>query len=137
MLYSGPVPAESNPPINPQYYQPSRFVITAISLGATTTITVSGTINYVIGQQVRILLPISYGCRQLSGTSPFVIGVPSSNQVIVDIDSTHFAPFAAGTGNTLPQIMAIGDVNTGAINASGRSNEQTFIPGSFIDISPS
>jgi len=34
------------------------------------------------------------------------------------------------------QILAIGDVNQGAINSLGRRNNGTFIPGSFIDISP-
>jgi hypothetical protein len=30
----------------------------------------------------------------------------------------------------------VGNINTGSINSSARSNTGTFIPGSFIDISP-
>jgi len=59
------------------------------------------------------------------------------NQIEINIDSSkNVDAFTTSTNPTQPQILAIGDINTGAINASGRNNQSTFIPGSFIDISP-
>lgn len=135
---SGPIPPYSNPPIEPQYFQPSRFVISAISLGPTTIITTSVAHNYVIGQQVRVLIPFTYGCQQLSGQSGFVIAIPSATQVTLDINSFAFDPFVPSPvyGPTPPQIVAIGDLNTGLISSTGRVVPTTTIQGSFINISP-
>lgn len=136
--FVGPYAPESNPPIEPQYFQPSRFVISAISLGASTTFTTSEDHNYVIGQQVRVLIPEYYGTYQISGQEGFVTSIPSSTQVVVNINSLNANSFVSSPvfGPTPPQIVAIGDVRNGAINASGRTNQSTQIPGSFINISP-
>lgn len=137
-FFSGPIAPERNPPINPQYYQPGVFFITAITLGATTTVTTSVNHNYVIGQLCRLLIPQSYGSYQLNEVTGNVISIPTANQVVLDINSTNADAFVASPayGPTKPQIVAVGDVNTGTINATGRSANGTFIPGSFIDISP-
>ena len=209
----GPTPAYANVPINANYYQPSRFVISAITLGETTTVTTTADHNYVIGQVVRLLIPQDYGSYQLNETQGIVLSVPAADQVTVGINSTsassfvasiytatitnitqasptvvtatnYFTPydrvritavggmtelnnnvytvvaatassfslavnstgFTAYTGSgtatlyphptTQPQILAIGDVNSGAINTNGRTQNQTYIDGSFIDISP-
>jgi hypothetical protein len=132
----GPTPPYNNPPIEPQYYLPSVFFISAVALGQVTTITTSVEHNYVIGQLVRLIIPFSYGCRQLNERQGYVVAVPSANQVLLDINSIGSDPFVSGFGTTMAQILAIGDVNTGAQNAFGRVNNGTFIPGSFIDISP-
>lgn len=136
--FPGPRAPENNPPINPQYYLPSRFTITNITFGEATTVTTAVDHNYVIGQQVRILVQPQYGANQLNERAGNVIGIPSSNQVVVDINSFGTNPFIPIPSYSLtpPQIVAIGDVNTGAVNPFGRSNTKTFIPGSFIDISP-
>ena len=134
--FPGPTPPFSNPPINPQYFEPSRFVISGISLGPTTTITTKTNVNYVIGQEVRVLVPFGYGTTQLNQMTGFVIGIPSNNQVILNIDSTTFTPFIAATFPQVPQIVAIGNINSGSINAAGPKNQATFIPGSFLNISP-
>jgi hypothetical protein len=135
-LIFGPIAPESNPPINPQYYLPSVFDISAIVLGRFTTITTSVDHNYVIGQSIRLLIPSTYGAFQLNGISGNVIAIPALNQVTVTIDSTQANAFFVGSTTTPAQILAIGDVNTGPINAQGRLNNGTFIHGSFIDISP-
>lgn len=133
----GPIPPENNPPINPQYYQPRVFYISAITTGPTTTITTSTDHDYVIGQLVRLLIPELYGSRQLNEQQAYVISIPSSNQVTLDLYSVGVTAFVASPafGPTRPQIVAIGDVNTGQINF-GRTNNLTYIPGSFINISP-
>lgn len=210
----GPVPAESNPAIEPENYNPSRFEVTNISLGQTTTVTTELADDYYIGQQVRLLVPKKYGSYQLNQLVGYVISQPSSTQVVVTIDSSknvnafiptpytavitaatqanpcvltasnYFSPnqivtisgvvgmtqlngnsytitsrtsttitlnvdsttFTAYTSDglvtalggiqTIPEIIPIGDVNSGRVNASGRTNNATAILGSFINVSP-
>lgn len=212
-VISYPIPAYSNVEIEPQFYQPSRFVISAITRGSTTTVTTSTDHNYVIGQLVRLLVPSAYGIGQINNQEGYVISVPSSTQVVVVIDSSRYSAFNAlispstitdiqsfgyyvtittvngfvagskvsiasvvgmtqingitgdvtaassskinvniqsfcfsayvsgGTvtlvsASSVPQILAIGDVNQGATNASGRSNQGLYPLGAFINISP-
>jgi hypothetical protein len=130
------VPPFNNPPIEPQFYQPSQFFISAISLGQTTTITTTEDMNYVIGQQVRILINQPFGCRQLSGQTGLVISIPAPNQVILNINSVGYDPLISSSATTKPQILAIGDINTGAINSFGRVDLSTTVPGAYINISP-
>ena len=134
----GPIAPESNPPINPQYYQPSVFFISEITLGPTTTVTTSVNHNYVIGQNVRLLIPQFWGAAQLNGQQGLVISIPSADEVILNIYSVGVDAFISSPiyGATKPQIIAIGDNNSGPINASGRFSTSTIIPGSFINISP-
>lgn len=211
-VISFPIPAYANLPIESQFYQPSRFLISALTRGNTTLITTSTNHNYVIGQNVRLLIPTPYGSFQLNETEGYVLDVPAANQVTVGIDSTNANAFVAspysvtisnatqtnpvvltiatpltaslvlitgvsgmtelngniyqilsgtattrsidvdgfafnaytsgGTASTVgpqpsqAQILAIGDINSGVINTNGRTQNQTYINGSFIDISP-
>jgi hypothetical protein len=141
---SGPTPPQSNPAIAPQDYQPSRFVISAITPGATTTVTMTpsttgGTTvnpNYVIGQLVRFNIPKSYGIQQINEQTGYVLSIPSSTQVVVNINSSFYDAFISSPTDTSqdPQIVAVGDINQGYINSSP-SSLGTYVPGSFIDIS--
>lgn len=140
--FPGPIAPESNPPINPQYFQPSDFYISALTLGATTTVTTSVDHNYVIGQNVRLLIPSTYGASGLSGQQGLVISIPAADQVVVTINSQGISPFVASPlyGPTPPQIIAIGDQNSGEISLNGRTTDSSItgptIPGTFINISP-
>ena len=137
-----PIPAYQNLPIEPQWYQPRMFVISNISLGVTTTVTTIANLDYVIGQQVRLIIPNKYGSTGLNEKIGYVTSIPALNQVTIDINSNGVDPFISSPtflpfqSKTLPQILAIGDVNNGPINANGSQHLTTFIPGSFIDISP-
>ena len=139
---TGPIAPESNPPINPQYFEPSQFFITAITLGNTTTVTTSVDHNYIVGQTVRLLIPFNYGSYQLNEQQGQVISIPAADQVVINIDSVNSNLFNANPsfGTTLPQIIAIGDVNSGIISSGGRVTDNSItgptIPGSFINISP-
>ncbi len=133
---SGPIPPYQNLPINANFYKPSRFVISGVSLGLTTTITTSVNHNYVIGQQCRLLIPPKYGCVQLNEKNGFVISIPALNQVVLNINSINSNAYIASSAPTQAQILAIGDINTGHINPFGRFHTFTDIPGSFINISP-
>jgi hypothetical protein len=133
----GPIAPYSNVPIHAEFYQPQRFVISAITLGQTTTVTTSVDHDYVIGQEVRLLIPPGYGCRELNQETGFVISIPASNQVVLTIYSLNGNPFITPPSSIQdPQIVAIGDISEGVQNSSGRNNTGTFIPGSFINVSP-
>lgn len=134
----GPIAPERNPPINPEYYAPRRFEIANLLTGINTTITTEEDHDYVIGQLVRVLIPTGYGSTQISGQSGYVISIPAEDQVVVTINSQECNAFIASPlyTRTPPQIMAIGDVNTGYISSTGRIIPSVTIPGSFINISP-
>lgn len=146
-VLSYPIPLYQNLPIEPQNYNPSQFVITAIALGQTTTITMANGTNdappnYVIGQLVRLLIPSKYGSRALNEQTGIVISIPSDSQVELNIDSTQVDPFIASPTflpyqqQTPPQIVAIGDFNSGVLNNLGNMMTGTAIPGSFQNVSP-
>jgi hypothetical protein len=136
MVISFPIPVYSNLPIAP-YYQPRSYFIAAISLGTTTTVTTTEDNDFVIGQLVRLLIPPTFGCRQLNGVEGYVLSQPTATQLILSIDSSqNVDAFTASSATTQPQILPVGDINTGAINSQGRTNTGTFVPGSFINISP-
>lgn len=139
--FNPPRPAYANPPIEPQFFAPDVFTIVSIGLGDVTTVTTATTFygatsNYVVGQTVRFVIPRFYGCQQINNMIGIVIAILGINQFTVDINSKNYDAFIA-TAPYAPnpaQVVAVGDVNTGVINM-GRSNNGTFIPGSFVNIS--
>lgn len=135
-VISFPVPPYSNPPIQPQFYQPSQFFISDITLGISTTVSTSEDNNYVVGQLCRLLIPKGYGCTQLNGVVGYVISLPAPNQVVLEINSSKANAFISADLSQQPQIVAVGDVNTGQINANGPKDVLTYILGSFINVSP-
>lgn len=136
-VVSYPIPAYQNLPIKENYYEPSRFVISGITLGNTTTITTSTDMNYVVGQEVRLLVPSSFGSYQLNNRTGFVVDITGADEFVVDIDSSrNVDPYISSDATTVAQVLAIGDVNLGYTNDQGNINNITFIPGSFINISP-
>ena len=137
-VISYPIPPYSNVPIEPQNYQPRQFFISTVALGTTTTVTTTENVDYVIGQLVRLIIPPQFGCRQLNESQGYVLSIPSPNQIVVGINSSkNVDPFKTSTVRTQPQVVPIGDINTGATNAHGRRHNATTIPGSFKNISPS
>jgi hypothetical protein len=135
-LLNGPQAPYNNPPIEPQNFKPSRFVISAVTLGFTTLVTTSVNHNYVIGQECRLIIPPGYGCRQLNGVTGLVDSIPNPNQVVLLINSNGGDLFIAANLRQLPQILAIGDINSGATNDDGRRYTKSYIQGSFRNISP-
>lgn len=141
-ILNGPQAAESNPPIEPQFFKPSVFPIFTISRGPTTTVTMLSAFgvdnNYAVGQKVRFLIPPSHGMQQINQQTAQVIGRPAINQITVDIDSRFYDVFiiSPAYGLTPPQVIAIGDVNSGLISTNGRNNATTTVPGSFVNTSP-
>ncbi len=132
----GPIPPYQNLPIEPQNYNPSRFTISGITFGKTTIVTATVDMDYVIGQLTRLIIPPSFGCRQINGVSSYVISLPSSNSVELDLNtSLGIDPYIASSASTPAQILPVGDINMGIISSTGRNIPTTNIPGSFINVS--
>jgi len=91
-VISYPIPPYQNLPIEPQNYQPSRFVISDITLGQTTIVTTTEDNNYVIGQLVRLIIPETYGCRQLNESQGYVLSIPADDEVELSIYSVGIDP---------------------------------------------
>jgi hypothetical protein len=113
----------------PVLYAPGDIVIAAVTTGTTTTVTTTAPHNFVVGQEVAFRIPAPYGMIQLNSLpnlvipgSPvygYVVSVTSSTIFVVNINSTAFTafnsnqPFANYVGLKFPQVVAVGDVNTG------------------------
>lgn len=138
-VISYPIPVYQNVPIHAEYYQPSVFVIARIFRGVTTLVETTLATNFVVGQEIRLLIPPQFGSIELNGKTGFVLSFNSPTIMEVSIDSsrnvTQYNSSAVATIQN-PQVAAIGDVNTGVTNRTGLRDQGTFIPGSFINISP-
>jgi hypothetical protein len=119
----------------PFLYAPGESVITSITTGTTTTIVTTAPHNMVAGQEVAFRIPTVWGTYQLNSLpnvlipgSPiygYVTSVTNSTTVVVNINSTAYTAFntnqtvASVPGLTFPQMVAVGDVNTGGVVYSG------------------
>jgi hypothetical protein len=139
-FFTGPIPAYNNVPPQPLYYQPRVFGISDILRGPTTTVTIlASDHDYVIGQLVRFIVPYPWGMRQINEQLAYVISLVSPDTFVVDLDSSQFDPFISSPVHptpTTPQVLAVGDNNTGVISQTGRVVSATSIPGAFINLSP-
>jgi hypothetical protein len=128
----------------PYLYAPGVNIISNITTGTTTTVDTTSAHNFVVGQEVAIRMP------QVPGVSPvawgdarynslpnsvvpgspiyaYVIAVTDYNTVILNINSTGYTafnnniPVANVSGLQYPQIVAVGDVNTGGVQISSGS----------------
>ncbi len=136
MAIVGPIAPYSNVPIQEQFYEPRRYQIEDITKGKTTTVTTTADHDFVVGQQTRINLPSEYGMYQINGRQALVISIPATDQVELLLDSTQFDPYVAATSNQVPQIIPIGEFNSGYLSSTGTVVTDINIPGAFINISP-
>ena len=128
----------------PYLYAPGVSIISGITNGSTTTINTTSSHNFVVGQEVAIRIPSvspstaqQWGPTQLNSLpnttipgSPiygYVVSVTDYNTVVVNINSTGYTtfssniPFSSYSGLSFPQIVAVGDVNTGGVQISAGS----------------
>jgi len=127
-------------------FYPRRRYITAITLGVVTTIQMSVTTDFVVGEKVYFVLPTAFGTNQLNGLTATVLTVvPATNSITVDINSTAFTAFAfptsavAALGVTFPQVVPAGELGTvlnGAVRDIGSRSITigTAICGTAADI---
>jgi hypothetical protein len=134
----------------PSLYVPGEAVISALTLGATTTVVTTSPHNMVVGQEVAFRIPIAWGTTQLNTlpNSPipgspiygFVTAVTNSTTVVVNLISTGFTAFntnqtvASVKGLTFPQIVAVGDNNSGS-NQFGFNSPTVFNGTSTVAVS--
>lgn len=136
MTISYPTPLYATYPIQQYFYNPSQYFISNITLGIVTVVTTTENVNYFIGQVVRLIIPPANGCRQLNGKQGVVISIPTANQVEISINSSvNVDVFVTSLESNQPQILAIGDINSGQTNLTP-SNQNVSIPGAFINVSP-
>lgn len=113
----------------PALFAPGVAYISAISLGASTTVTTTAPHNYVVGQEIAFRIPQVYGTTQLNSLPnpiipgqpiyAFVAAVPSSTTFLCFINSSGYGSFnsnqpaTAVNGLQFAQVVAVGDANTG------------------------
>lgn len=132
----------------PYLYFPGQCFISAITTGTTTTIDTTNAHNFVVGQEVAFRVPAAWGMTQLNSLpntatpgSPiyaYVVAVTDYNTVVVNVDSSAYTAFnsnqtvASVPGLSYPQIVAVGDVNTGGVQVSASS--ALYPPPYFVQI---
>lgn len=136
MAIVGPIAPYSNVQINSQFYEPRRYQIDDITRGITTTVTTTADHDFVVGNQARINLPSEFGMYQINGKQALVISIPAADQVELQLDSQQYDAYISATSTQVPQIIPIGEFNSGYISSTGRVVSEINIPGAFINISP-
>lgn len=137
-LSGSPVGAWVKKVLFPFLYAPGISFIEAIVLGSPTQVVTTTPHNLVVGSEVAFRIPPLWGTTQLNSLpnnnipgSPiygYVNQVVNNVTVNVTIDSTAFAafnpniPVASVPGLTFPQLVAVGDVNSGGAVISPNSN---------------
>jgi hypothetical protein len=115
----------------PYLYAPGVAFIEAITTGTTTTIVTTAPHNFVAGQEIAFRIPPLWGTVQLNSLpnanvpgSPvygYVTSVTNSTTFVCNINSTGYTAFntnqtvASVPGLSFPQVVAVGDVNTGGL----------------------
>ena len=122
----------------PFLYAPGLSVINAVTTGTTTTISTTAPHNLLVGSQVAFHLSSDWGTVELNELpnslvpgkpiTGYVISVTDSDTVVVNINSTGYTAFSSNptvaavkAGVTPPQMVAVGDINTGGASISSGS----------------
>jgi hypothetical protein len=121
----------------PVLYAPGYANIGFITLGATTTIQTTQPNNFSVGQEVAFRIPQVYGTTQLNSLpnliipgSPiygFVTSITNNTTFVVNINSSMYTafnpnqPVASVAGLPFPQVVAVGDINSGSLLSNFQS----------------
>ncbi len=121
----------------PDLYLPGDTFISAITTGATTTISTTAQHQMQVGQEVGFRIPSAWGTTELNELpnlvipgSPvygYVVSVTDLQTVVVNINSSAYTAFntnlafVSTPGRTFAQMVAVGDVNTGGVQISAGS----------------
>jgi len=115
----------------PFLYPPQDNVITAITLGATTSVSTAMYHNFEVGQEIAFRIPSIWGTFQLNSLPDvvipgqpiygYVVSVTDNWNFVVNINSSAYTAFTTNfvmtastiLGLTYAQVLAVGDVNTG------------------------
>ena len=120
----------------PFLYLPEDNVVSAVTIGNTTTIQTTTYHNFTLGQEVAFRVPPLWGTIQLNALpnvlipgSPiygYVVSITDNWTFVVNINSSAFTAFtdnflmtpATLAGLTYMQVVGVGDVNTGGESIS-------------------
>lgn len=127
-IVTSPFPPYQNEVINSDYYTPNFFLISAITLGKTTAVTTSVDHNFSVGQLVRFRIPARYKTRELDNVEGTVVSVPTSTQLVCEIESSGFTPFVAS-----PYVATITNITQAANPTITASN--SFLIGDLVEFS--
>jgi len=128
-LSASPTGAFVKKVLYPFLYPPQDNVISALTLASTTTVVTTMYHNFEVGQEIAFRIPSSWGTTQLNSLpnatipgSPiygYVTSITDNWTFVCSINSTSFTAFntnqtiASVPGLSFPQVLAVGDVNTG------------------------
>lgn len=134
-LSGSPAGATVKKILYPNLYSPNLGFISAITLGATTTIVTTAPTNIQVGQEIAFRIPAVWATTQLNSLpnltipgSPvygYVSSVTNSTTFVVQINSAAYTafntnqPFASFPGENFPQVLAVGDINSGGYPYTG------------------
>jgi hypothetical protein len=115
----------------PFLYVPGDNVVSFVTTGTTTTVSTTMYHNFEVGQEIAFRITNPWGTTQLNSLpnllipgSPiygYVTSVTDNWTFVCSINSTGFTafnvnqPFVNYPGEQFPQVVAVGDVNTGGI----------------------
>ncbi len=113
----------------PFLYLPEDNVVSAVTAGSTTTVVTTMYHNFETGQEIAFRIPQAFGMTQLNSLpnilipgSPiygYVTSITDNWTFVCNINSTAFTAFTTNPATpvpsnfTFPQVLAVGDVNTG------------------------
>ncbi len=139
-LSGSPVGSTVSKVLYPFLYVPQDNYVSLISLGSTTQITTTMDHNFEVGQEIAFRIPQQWGTVELNSLPnlltpgapayAYVISVASNRTFTCNINSTAFTAFNPNQpitptntipGLTWPQVLAVGDVNTGGLAISAGS----------------
>lgn len=147
-LSASPAGALVKKVLYPFLYLPEDNVISAITLGTTTTIATTMYHNFEVGQEIAFRIPTLWGTTQLNSLpnsiipgSPVYAYVTSITDNWTFVCTTNSSAYTAYTSNftmtastlaglSYPQVLAVGDVNTGG-NISGITPTLLYPPPQF------
>jgi hypothetical protein len=135
-LSGSPAGAYVRKVLYPYLYEPGVNFISAITLsGTNVVVTTTANHNFVTGQEIAFRIPSAYGSTQLNSLpnnsvpgSPvyyYVTSVASNTQFTCSALSAGFTAFATNqtvismVGQSLPQVLAVGDLNSGGNTYNG------------------
>lgn len=132
-LSGSPSGASIRKVLYPYLYFPGISFISAITTGSTTTIDTTTNHNLVTGQEVAFRIPSTWGSIELNTPNSignpvygYVTSVTDSNTVVININSSsgvtafnsNQTVAQALAGLSFPQMVAVGDSNTGVVTNS-------------------
>jgi hypothetical protein len=100
-------------------YQPGIYNISNITQAVQAVVSTTSKHNLSLGSRISFRVSSKWGMSNLNGLYATVIQINTSQSFTIDLDTTNFMPFTTNVpvlyvpGLTFPQIVTVGDINTG------------------------